>query len=594
MNAPAHATDELTLVFVLHEHDRESIRRAAEAASHPDDNKRARHLEREELRTFVSLPLDERRAVLAWLEEHGMPHMDVRSVSGQTIFVKTTKEAVGRTFGAECRRWLDDSEKDARALTPMEWPIPRQIAQYVQSVKVRQSGNRARSTMVADAGAEHPMQFPTLEGARETRPEPGFGLTPADVRAIYRFPPITELDGSGETIALLMLGGALEESDLHAFWDAHGIPHPPEIKTYHVGSRPSKVTSANKLYTLEVAMTVQWVGAMAPGARILVYFVDPMVIADPWVTFLLKVIGDRENMPTIVSTSWITPERSYYRVHGRRVVSGLLDQAAAIGVTVISAAGDWGAFDGVPRTIKDGRYVGDAPWPHGVFPAVEERVLSVGGTMITGRAPLTEIAWSGPPPPGLGRVLHFVRLASSGGFSREVPIPKWQNDTLKGWYARGEGDPAVVPYGRGFPDVALMASGSAVQRAPNQPLTMQGYQAVACGQWVDYAGGTSVAAPIWAAIVALMNQARRAAGLGRVGFVNPMLYALRKENPAPFREISEGSTDVAMNVLNAHGKAVIHRLSGYSAGPGWDPATGLGVPDVTRLIELVTRQGKKP
>ncbi|HVK70165.1 MAG TPA: hypothetical protein VM694_37185, partial [Polyangium sp.] len=73
----------------------------------------------------------------------------------------------------------------------------------------------------------------------------------------------------------------------------------------------------------------------------------------------------------------------------------------------------------------------------------------------------------------------------------------------------------------------------------------------------------------------------------------PMLYALRKENPAPFREISEGSTDVAMNVLNAHGKAVIHRLSGYSAGPGWDPATGLGVPDVTRLIELVTRQTKK-
>ncbi|WP_153822319.1 S53 family peptidase [Polyangium spumosum] len=591
----AHAQqEELTLVFVLHEHDRESIRRVAEAASHPDEHKRAPHLEREELRKFVVLPSDERRAVLSWLEEHGMPHMDVRSVSGQTIFVKTTKEAVGRTFGAECRRWLDESEKDERTHTPVEWPIPRQLSQYVQSVKVRQSGNRARSTMVADAGAEHPMQFPTLEGARETLPEPGFGLTPADVREIYRFPSMTELDGSGETIALLMLGGALEESDLFTFWDAHGIPRPPEIKTYHVGSRPSKVTSANKLYTLEAAMTVQWASAMAPGARILVYFVDPMVIADPWATFLLKVIGDRENAPTIVSTSWITPERSYYRVHGRRVVSGLLDQAAAIGVTVISAAGDWGAFDGVPRTIKDGRYVGDAPWPHGVFPAVEERVLSVGGTMITGRAPLTEIAWSGPPPPGLGRVLHFVRLASSGGFSREVPVPKWQTDAMKGWYARGEGEPAVVPYGRGFPDVSLMASGSAVQRAPGQPLTMQGYQAVACGQWVDYAGGTSVAAPIWAAIVALMNQARRAAGLGRVGFVNPLLYALRKEKASPFREISEGSTDVAMNVLNAHGKAVIHRLSGYSAAPGWDPATGLGVPDVTRLIELVTRRDKRP
>lgn len=582
-------SEELTLVFVLHENDREAIRRVADAASHPDEAKRSKHLEREELRKLVVLPSEERNAVLEWLAENGMQHMEVRSVSGQTVFVKATKEAISRTFGAECKRFLEDKERDESVLLPQEWPIPRQISRYVQSVKVRQRGNRARSTMVADAGSEHPVQFPALEYAHLQSHECVSGLSPRDVREIYQFPD--EYDGSGETIALLMLGGAIDEADLHAFWDAHNNGRRPEVKTYHVGSRPSKVSNANKLYTLEAAMTVEWVGAMAPGAKILVYFVDPMVIADPWVTFLLKVVGDRENAPTIVSTSWITPERSYYRCHGRRVVSGLLDQAAAIGVTVISAAGDWGAFDGVPRTIKDGRFVGDAPWPHGVFPAVEERVLSVGGTMITCRNPLTEISWSGPPPPGVERVIHFVRLASSGGFSREVHIPKWQADVFKGYYARGESDPAVVPYGRGFPDVSLAASGPAVQRAPGKPLTMQGYQAAACGQWVDYAGGTSIAAPIWAAIVALMNQARRENGLGRVGFVNPLLYSLRKANPPPFRDISEGATDVAMNVLNAHGKAVIHRLSGYVAGGGWDPATGLGVPNVKRLVELVARRG---
>jgi kumamolisin len=577
--------DELTLVLILHEHDREAVRRAAEAASHPEEHRRAPHLDREELRKHVVLPDDERQAVLDWLREHDMRHLQVRSVSGQTVFVFTTKEAIGKTFGAECQRWLEES--DDSVVYPSEWPIPRQIARYVQAVKVRHRGNRARSTMVADAGADHPMAQPSLEPACEASPDSIAGLTPADVRRIYDFPD--EWDGSGETIALLMLGGGIDEADLHTFWRAHGIT-PPEVRTMHVGSRGPRASGAvNHLYMLEAAMSVEWAGALAPGAKILVYFVDPRVIADPWSTFLLKVIGDRENAPTVASTSWITPERSYYRCHGRRVVSGLLDQAAAIGVTVVSAAGDWGAFDGVPRIVKDGRYVGDAPWPHGVFPAVEERVLSVGGTMITNRGPLTEIAWSGPPPPGLGKMLHFVRLASSGGFSREVPIPKWQQGALKGWYARGESEPAVVPYGRGFPDVALMASGPAVQRRPGEPLTMQGYQAFVCKQWVDYAGGTSVAAPIWAAIVARMNQARRAAGLGRVGFVNPLLYALRKENPSPFREISEGSTDVAMNVLNPHGKAVIHRLSGYSAAPGWDPTTGLGVPCVRRLIELASR-----
>jgi kumamolisin len=140
--------------------------------------------------------------------------------------------------------------------------------------------------------------------------------------------------------------------------------------------------------------------------------------------------------------------------------------------------------------------------------------------------------------------------------------------------------------------VALMAAGPAVQRKPNEPLSMQGYQAVVGGKWVDYAGGTSIAAPIWAAIIARLNQARRAKGQRRVGFCNPLLYAIRKETPAPFREVMQGNTDVAMNVLNAHGKAVSHRLSGYSACDGWDPTTGLGVPNVQNLIEVATRPGK--
>jgi kumamolisin len=107
--------------------------------------------------------------------------------------------------------------------------------------------------------------------------------------------------------------------------------------------------------------------------------------------------------------------------------------------------------------------------------------------------------------------------------------------------------------------------------------------------WIDYAGGTSIAAPIWAAIIARINQARRAAGMRRVGFVNPLLYAIRKESPAPFREITQGHTDVAMNVVNVHGKAMAHRLPGFTACSGWDPATGLGVPNVANIIQHITK-----
>lgn len=576
------AEEELTLVLVLHENERIEIRRIADAVSTPFAD--AAHLSREELRELVRLPDDERRALIDWLRDQGMQHMEVRSLSGQTIFVRTRKEQLAKLFGPDSLRWIESA--DASVVPPTEWPIPRRLASHVQSVKVRNRGSHARSTMVGDAGADPPVG-PEILAAESTRDAPTLGgVTPGDLEQIYQFPK--EWDGTGETIALLMLGGSIKESDLHEFWTAHGIK-PPDVRTVYIGSRPDPAARPNKMYMLEVAMTVEWAGAMAPGARIMVYFIDPLVIADPWVTLLLKVVGDRENAPTVVCTSWITPERSYYRSHGRKAVSGLLEQAAAIGVTVISAAGDWGAFDGVPRIIKDGLYVGDAPWPHGVFPAVEERVLAVGGTMVTSLKPLTEIAWSGPPPPGLAKMLHLTRIASSGGFSREVPTPDWQAPARRGWYGRGDDDPSVVPYGRGFPDVALMASGPAIQRSPNEPLSMQGYQAVVGGKWVDFAGGTSIAAPIWAAIIARLNQARRAKGLRRVGFVNPLLYAIRKETPAPFRDVTQGNTDVTMNVLNAQGKAVSHRLSGYTASVGWDPTTGLGVPNVANLIEVATR-----
>lgn len=337
-------------------------------------------------------------------------------------------------------------------------------------------------------------------------------------------------------------------------------------------------------------MTVEWVGAMAPGATIVVYMIDPEIFADPWAVYLLALINDKQNNPTVASTSWIIPERRYYRVFGNSVVTGLLDQAAALGITVISAAGDWGAFDGVPRKTVDGYAVSDAPWPHTVFPAVEERVLGVGGTMVTSLNPLTEIAWSGPPPLAVAQAVQFTQLAGSGGFSQDVPIPRWQQQHLRAWYSRGPNQPAVVPYGRGVPDVALMASGPAVMR--ENVLSALGYQAVVGREWIDFAGGTSIAAPIWAAIIALSNQARAAVGKGALGVLNPLLYSLRKASPNPFRDILIGQTDVCVRVVNSHGKAVTFRLDGFAACPDWDPVTGLGVPHVANLMQHLVSAGQ--
>src|SRR4029079_17342271 len=131
---------------------------------------------------------------------------------------------------------------DASVVPPSDWPIPRQLSRYVQSVKVRHKGSRARSTMVGDAGADHTVRVESLEGELDRGSPELCGVTPSDIRGIYQFPE--EWDGAGETIALLMLGCSIETRDLHEFWTAHGIK-PPEVNTVHVGSRPDKAARPN-------------------------------------------------------------------------------------------------------------------------------------------------------------------------------------------------------------------------------------------------------------------------------------------------------------------------------------------------------------
>jgi kumamolisin len=585
---PRQPGEPIDLTIILHDRSRAELQDIVVQCSDPTSDAFGHHLTRAELVELVALHGAQVDAVHKWLERAGMVTLPSGPVGGQLVAVRATEEQIKRAFGRHLANWL--GEPAGHRSPRVDTAVPRDLAGYIQAVHGLRNAPEARSSMVARAREEQVPDelregFPYSVRSELGKPPPGLGgVTPSDIRRIYSFPD--GLTGRGETIALLMLGGSIDIGDLQLFWRAHGIPA-PEVKIVDLG--PTRGRLVDPLHRLEATMTVAWAGAMAPGAKIVVYFVDPEVVADPWAMFLLAVIGDVENDVTVASTSWIIPERRYYRIFGSSVVSGLLDQAASLGITVISAAGDWGALDGIPRRMVDGYAVSDAPWPHGVFPAVEERVLGVGGTMITCLDPLTELAWSGPPPVAVAKAVQFTQLASSGGFSQDVPIPDWQQPTLRKWYARGANTPAVVPYGRGFPDVALMASGPAVQRG--DVLSALGYQAVIGRNWIDYAGGTSMAAPIWASIIALVNEARRAAGKGRVGFANPALYSLRKAMPSPFRDITIGQTDVCVRVVNSHGKAVVQRVDGYSAGQDWDPVTGLGVPHVANLVRHLVELG---
>ena len=573
---------------VLRERSRRQLEKRAEDVSMPDEKDFGSHLDWKALSELVVLDDLEIDAAQGWFRKQGMTVLTDGLQSAQHFLVEATGPQIQEAFGMGREQWNQcaaDVRRNARL-------IPAELAGTV----VRISGvlpdpvDRPSQTPhpLTSAEGDTP-STPVRPATLACSPEPRGGITPAQIRSLYQFPDPTESDGAGETIALVMFEGEFDRTSFDVFWAEHGGGRtPPDIAVVEVGP-PGRPRRQDAISNLEVAQSVQWAAAMAPAAKIVIYFVDPGTFADPWAAFLMEIVADELHTPTVAAISWVNPERDYYRTFGHRVIVGALAQAACRGISIVAAAGNWGAFDGKPRYEKKGKYVVNAAWPHGVFPAVEEMVLGVGGTMVTALDPLTEIAWSGPPALHLQKLLATKSMAGSGGFSDEVPQPVWQA-RIRGAYSRGTGSPAVVAYGRGFPDVALMAAGPAVQPSPTRgELTSQGYQAVTGGQWVDYAGGTSIGAPIWAAILALVNQARRDANLGRVGWVNPALYRVASPDPGPFRPVLNGNADVELWAVNDVDQAVPYHLDGYRCLPSWDPVTGLGVPNVTGILDAFTR-----
>lgn len=404
------------------------------------------------------------------------------------------------------------------------------------------------------------------------------GISPADVVRGYRL--TGETTGRGETIALMAVGAVPDRSDLDVFWQAHGIV-PPDVKVVRVGS--GAAMKDDPLARFEITMNTQWAGAVSPGARLVIYVIEPGTF-DPWASFLRAAVGaegDDGPAPTVAVTTVSCPERQYYRAYGRKTFAELLERADVLGMTVLAAAGDWGAHGGFPRIPTSEGPICDPFEEQATFPGVEPGVLSVGGTQVRHLDPWRETAWSGPISQALAEVVGLERLAGSGGFSNVIPIPDWQKPLLRTHYSRGADYPAAMPRGRAQPDVSLMAWGPDVEGRPSSFATR--FE----GVWRDDAGGTSVAAPIWAGIVARLNEARRERGLTRLGCVNALFYRLAREAPHVFRAIEEGSTDMTLPGLDGSGRRRFFDVPGFRAEKGWNPATGLGVPDVAALERAI-------
>jgi kumamolisin len=334
---------------------------------------------------------------------------------------------------------------------------------------------------------------------------------PPEVAALYRFPAGT--DGSGQTVAIIELGGGYQSRDLRQYFQELDIPM-PEVEAVGVSGGANAPTGDPNGPDAEVDLDIEVVGSVAPGAKIVVYFAPNTDRG--FTNAVLAAVHDTRRKPSIISISWGAAE-ARWPLPARRLMNQSFQAAAAMGVSVFAAAGDGGSSDGVP-----GRQA------HVDFPASSPFAIGCGGTAL-GRAAdqvADETVWNDPSG------------ATGGGVSAIFAVPGYQ-ESINPTSANPPG-----LSGRGVPDVAGGAS----------PLT--GYNVLVDGA-AEAIGGTSAVAPLWAALVARIQQ--------QIGHsVAPLLPALYAA-PQAFNDITVGSNGA------------------YSAKRGWDACTGLGSPDGTAL-----------
>ena len=354
---------------------------------------------------------------------------------------------------------------------------------------------------------------------------PGRSFTPPQVGACYAFP--SGVDGTGQTLAIIELGGGFSTGDLEQYFAGLKIDAPPitavsvDGATQPRGDEPDGPDGAQ--VSIEVA------GAVAPGAVQLVYFAPN---TDRGLFEAVSAAVYARQTPTAVCVGWGQPENAW-TAQARSALDGVLADAAALGVTVCVAAGDSGSGAGQ----QDGQ-------SYTYFPASSPHALACGGTRLVAD-PLTgsvfsETVWN-----------DGTEGATGGGVSDMFVLPPWQ--AVAGIPAHADGGHT----GRGVPDVAGNAD----------PAT--GYIVLVAGRELVF-GGTGAVAALWAALVCLLAQATGR----RFGLLQPLLYAGAAPGVIPpgFRNITSGNNGA------------------YQAGPGWNACTGLGVPDGAALLMRLASQ----
>jgi uncharacterized protein (TIGR03437 family) len=472
-------------------------------------------------------------ATRLWLQSHGL-HIDHAARGRNWIGFSGTAQQIEAALGTRIHRYRSGTEEHFANST--EISVPQALAPVLGAfIGLNDFRNKPRYT---------------------TSPPTEHSLAPDDLATIYDILPLYNkgIDGSGQKIAIIGESD-LEPgfTDIRTFRRKFHLPAAdPQVVLY--GPDPGLNGAL-----VEADLDLEWSGAVARNAS--------LIFVNSSDSFTSAIYAIDQNLAPVISASYgICEQEGFYLAD---LFQALMQQANSQGITFVAASGDAGPsscdnFDQSPLATN-GMDV--------LFPASIPEVTAVGGTEFdegsgnywnvsnttNGASAISyipEMAWNDTAEYG-------SILATGGGPSILYSKPAWQagqnvpNDNV-----------------RDTPDVAMAAS----------PLH-DGFWECSAGFCDAFGGGTSAATPVFAGIVALLNEAAISNGIQStpgLGNINPDLYRIASSTAKVFHDVTTGN-----NILpcGAGTPDCTNGKLGYSAGPGYDMTTGLGSVDAANLAD---------
>ena len=382
-------------------------------------------------------------------------------------------------------------------------------------------------------------------------PAPISALSPGQIRAAYDVAPLAArgIDGAHQTIVVVdSYGSPTVAADLAHFDSYFHLPAPPSFRVLQPAGKVPAYNSHNSNrvgWAEETTLDVEWAHVMAPGASI-VLVETPTSENEGTTGFPQIVTAERyvlqHKLGQVISQSFAATEQTFPNVASILSFRSAYQLAARDHVTVLAATGDTGATSD-EYNMKDLYTTRAVSWP-----ATDPLVTAVGGTQLSLRANGTRLApdtaWSD----------------SGGGTSIAFARPSYQN-----------GVAAVTGKDRGVPDVAMDASCKSA-------VAVYGSFYPTGGRWESVCG-TSLAAPLFAGVVALADQY---AGHGKahgLGLINPAIYTIAARHEPGIVGVDTGS-----NSQTFIQDGTQYSVPGYPAGPGYNLVTGVGTIEAASFV----------